>query len=59
MTFRMSSLLIKKSFLTNALRKCVFYSSLFQLSLASILFSIFLLCLYIVKNPVVINFITF
>ena len=59
MTFCRFSLLIRESFFINALRKCVFYSSLFQLPLASILFSIFLLCLYIVKNPVVINFIAF
>ena len=46
-----SSILIRKSLLTNALSKCGLYSSLFQLSLASTLFSIFLLCLCILRKP--------
>ena len=58
MTFRRSSLLIRKSFLTNALSNCGLYTILFQLSLASILFSIFLLCLCIVRKPAVFDFIT-
>ena len=52
MTFRRSSLLIRKSLLTNALSKWL-YPSLFQLSLASILFSIFLFCLSILRKPAV------
>ena len=58
MAFRMSSLSIRKSLLTNALSICGLYSSLFQLSLARILFSIFLLCLCIVKKPAVFDFVT-
>ena len=58
MAFRMSSLSIRKSLLTNALSICGLYSSLFQLSLAWILFSIFLLCLCIVKKPAVFDFVT-
>ena len=40
MAFRRSSLLIRKSFLTYALSNCSLYSSFFQLSSASTLFSI-------------------
>ena len=58
MLFRRSSLFIRKLFLINALSNCDFYSSLLQLSLASILFSIFLLCLCIVRKPAVFDFIT-
>ena len=58
MLFCRSSLFIRKLLLTNALSNCGFYSSLFQSSLASILFSIFLLCLCIVRKPVVFDFIT-
>ena len=58
MAFHMSSLSIRKSLLTNALSICGLYSSLFQLSLARILFSIFLLCLCIVKKPAVFDFVT-
>ena len=53
-----SSLLIRKSFLTNALSKSSLYPSLFQLFIASILLNIFLLCLCIVRKPVVFDFIT-
>ena len=56
MAFRRSSLLIRKSFLTNALNNCGLYSSLFQLSLASILLHTFLL--RIVRKPAVFDFIT-
>ena len=49
MAFCRSSLLVRKSFLTNALDKCALYPSLFQLSLASILFSIFLVSLHCCK----------
>ena len=58
MAFRKSSLLIRKSFLVNALSNYGLYLSLLQLSLASIFFSIFLLCLCIVRKPVVFDFIT-
>ena len=53
-----SLLVIKKSFLANTLRNFGLYSSLFQLSLASILFIVFLLCLCIVRKPAVFDFIT-
>ena len=58
MAFRSSSLLIRKPLLANALSKCGLYLSLFQLPLASILFSVLLLCLCIVKKPEVFDFIT-
>ena len=58
MAFRRSSLLIRKSFLTSTLSNCGFYFNLFQLSLASILFSIFLLCLRIVRKSAAFDFIT-
>ena len=45
--------------MTNALSNCGLYSSLFQLSLHSILFSIFMLCLCIVRKPTVFDFITY
>ena len=45
--FRRSSLLIRKRYLINDLSKCGLYSSLFQFSSASIIFSTFLLCLFI------------
>ena len=45
-----SSPVIRKPLLTNSLSKCDLYRSLFQLSLAGILFSILLLCLCIVKK---------
>ena len=57
MTFDRSSLLIKKSFLTKALSKCSLYPSLFQLSLVSILFSIFLLCLWSLRKPAEFDFV--
>ena len=58
MAFCRSSLLIRKPFLTNSLSNCDLYSSLFQLFLASILFSVFLLCPCIVRKPAVFDFIT-
>ena len=51
-------ILIRKFFLTSALSNCSFYSSLFQLSLAIILFSIFLPYLCIVRKPAVFDFIS-
>ena len=59
MAFRRSSLLIRQSFLTNTLSNCDLYSSLFQLSLASILFSISQLGLCIVRKPAVFDFFTY
>ena len=58
MAFRRSSLLTRKSFLTNAPSNCGVYSSLFQLYLASILFITFLLCLSIVRKRAVFDFVT-
>ena len=57
MAFRRSSVLMWKSFLISALSNCGLFSSLFQLFLASILFSIFLLCLCVVRKPAVFGFI--
>ena len=58
MAFRRSSLLIRQSFLTNTLSNCDLYSSLFQLSLVSILFSISQLGLCIVRKPAAFDFFT-
>ena len=60
MTFDRSSLCryysMMTSFLSNALSKFGFYPSLFQLSLAGILFSIFLLYFWILREPAVFDF---
>ena len=56
MIFGWSSLLVRKSFVTNPLSKCCLYPSLSQLFLASILFSIVLLCLCILRKPAVFYF---
>ena len=55
MRFHWFSLLIRKSFLSSALTKCGILSNL---SLASLFFSIFLLCFCILRKPAIFDFIT-
>ena len=53
MAFHSCLVVIRKSFLTNALRKCGLYPGLFQLPLDSILFCISLLFLCILRKLVI------